>query len=86
VIIDAPALGPVVDAAILATKADGTVLVVSIDRTDAPEVRRAVTKLHAVGANNIVGTVANRVQPTRRTSYDDYFFVASPAAAQPALP
>lgn len=80
VIIDAPALTPVVDAAILATKADGTVLVVSIDSTDSLEVRRAVSKLQSVGVSNIVGTVANRVKPTRLVEYDDYFFVNRPAA------
>jgi capsular exopolysaccharide synthesis family protein len=86
VIIDAPALTPVIDAAILAAKADGTVLVVSIDSTDSREVRRAVTKLHSVGASNIVGTVANRIRPKRQATYDDYFFVPAPdgAAALPA--
>jgi Mrp family chromosome partitioning ATPase len=80
VIIDAPALMPVVDAAILATKSDGTVLVVSIDSSDSLVVQRAVAKLHSVGVRNIVGTVANRVQPSRRVSYDDYFFLeTSPA-------
>ena len=87
VIIDAPALAPVIDAAILAAKADGTVLVVSIDQTDSNEVRSAVAKLHSVGANNIIGTVANRVRPTRRTTYDDYFYVEPPTtAAGTALP
>jgi capsular exopolysaccharide synthesis family protein len=85
VIIDAPALGPVVDAAILANKADATVLVVSIDSSDSLEVRRAVTKLNNVGVTNIVGTVANRTKPTSRMTYDDYFFIEQPAAAQPAL-
>jgi capsular exopolysaccharide synthesis family protein len=86
VIIDAPALSPVIDAAILAAKADGTVLVVSIDSTDSNEVRSAVAKLHSVGATNIVGTVANRVRPSRRVTYDDYFYVEGPSAVGAALP
>lgn len=85
VIIDAPALMPVVDAAILAAKADGTVLVVSIDSTDSHEVRRALSKLQSMGVANIVGTVANRVKPSRRVTYDDYFFTAG-TALRPALP
>ncbi|HEY5339861.1 MAG TPA: polysaccharide biosynthesis tyrosine autokinase, partial [Candidatus Aquilonibacter sp.] len=85
VIIDAPALMPVVDAAILATKSDGTVLVVSIDSSDSHVVQRAVAKLHSVGVRNIVGTVANRVQPSRRVSYDDYFFLET-SPVQNALP
>ncbi len=86
VIIDAPALAPVIDAAILAAKADGTVLVVSIDQTDSNEVRSAVAKLHSVGVTSIIGTVANRVRPQRRNTYDDYFYVEPPNAVEPALP
>jgi capsular exopolysaccharide synthesis family protein len=84
VIIDAPALNPVIDAAILATKSDGTVLVVSIDSSDSLEVQRAVTKLQSVGVGNIVGTVANRVVPERRVLDEDYF-AFEPPAAQAAL-
>lgn len=84
VIIDAPALGPVVDAAILANKADGTVMVVSMDSTDARAVRTAVTKLQNVGVNNIVGTVANRTKPKTQMNYDDYFCIEP--VAQAALP
>jgi succinoglycan biosynthesis transport protein ExoP len=75
IIIDAPALTPVVDAAILATKSDGTVLVVPMDATDSVEVKRAMQKLQSVGANNLLGTVANRVRPSKRETYDDYFWV-----------
>jgi polysaccharide biosynthesis transport protein len=79
VIIDAPALMPVVDAAILAAKADGTVLVVSIDSTDTHDVRRALAKLHGMGVGNVIGTVANRVKPQRSAVDEDYFFVAGAA-------
>lgn len=84
VIVDAPALAPVVDAAILAAKSDGTVVVVAVDANDSVEVRRAVAKLRSFGVTNIVGTVANRIRPDRRLSYEDYFFLEP--AAQPALP
>lgn len=75
IIIDAPALAPVVDAAILAAKSDGTVLVVAMDSTDGTAVKRAVQKLQSVGVTNILGTVANRIRPNRRSVYDDYFYV-----------
>jgi capsular exopolysaccharide synthesis family protein len=84
VIIDAPALMPVVDAAILAAKADGTVLVVSIDSTDSHDVRRSLAKLHSMGVGNVIGTVANRVKPQRSQVDEDYFFVAG-TALRPAL-
>jgi capsular exopolysaccharide synthesis family protein len=87
VIIDAPALAPVVDAAILATKSDGTIMVVSMDSTDSADVRHAVTKLHGIGANNIIGTVANGVKPVRRMVYEDYFSTGTGNVSpiQPAL-
>jgi succinoglycan biosynthesis transport protein ExoP len=84
IIIDAPALAPVIDAAILAAKSDGTVMVVAIDKTDAVAVRAAIQKLHGLGANNLLGTVANRTRPARRGGYDDYFF-ADQAGNPPAL-
>ncbi len=84
VIIDAPALMPVVDAAILAAKADGTVLVLSIDSTDSHDVRRSLAKLHNMGVANVIGTVANRVKPQRSLVDEDYFFVAG-GALRPAL-
>ena len=79
IIIDAPALMPVVDAAILSAKADGTVLVVAIDSTDSHDVRRSLAKLHGMGVSNVIGTVANRVKPQRSTVDEDYFFVAGHA-------
>jgi polysaccharide biosynthesis transport protein len=79
VIIDAPALMPVVDAAILAAKADGTVLVVAIDSTDSHDVRRSLAKLQGMGVTNVIGTVANRVRPNRSAIDEDYFFVAGNA-------
>jgi len=82
VIIDAPALAPVVDAAILAAKSDGTILVVSIDSSDGVQMRRAVAKLQGVGVGNIVGTVANRVKPFRREIFEDYLSLDAP----PSLP
>jgi succinoglycan biosynthesis transport protein ExoP len=88
IIIDAPALGPVIDAAILAAKSDGTVMVIAMDKTDAVAVRTAIQKLHGLGANNLLGTVANRSRPTRRQGgYEDYFFNDLAVAAEgPPIP
>ena len=87
IIIDAPAVAPVVDAAILASKSDGTVMVVSIDNSDSAQVRSAVQKLQSFGAGTLLGTVANRARVNKRLMYDDYFFVAAGADGdQVALP
>src|SRR5262249_51327776 len=50
VLIDAPPLLPVTDAAVLATRADGTLVVACVGRTRREELRRAVEALHAVDA------------------------------------
>jgi polysaccharide biosynthesis transport protein len=84
IIIDAPALGPVIDAAILAAKSDGTLMVVSIDQSDANVVNKAIAKLKSVGVHNLIGTVANRTKPTKREGYDDYFYTDGPSKP-PAL-
>jgi hypothetical protein len=60
-----------------------TVLVLG-NLTDVVAVRAAIQKLHGLGANNLLGTVANLTRPTRRGGYDDYFF-ADPAKGPPIL-
>ena len=49
VLVDAPPLLPVTDAALLADQADGTILVVRHGRTTVDDVRAAMERLHAVG-------------------------------------
>lgn len=78
VIVDAPALVPVFDAAIVAAKTDGTVMIVSAGHTDVRSTRKALARLEAVGVNELVGTVVNR-STTRVDDYSDYFAVAPPA-------
>jgi capsular exopolysaccharide synthesis family protein len=63
VILDAPPLLPVADAAVLAGLADGALLIVRVGRTKQGEVRTALERLEAVGARAF-GLVMNRV-PTR---------------------
>ncbi|HEX3452919.1 MAG TPA: polysaccharide biosynthesis tyrosine autokinase, partial [Solirubrobacteraceae bacterium] len=72
VIVDAPALVPVFDAAVIAAKTDGTVMIVSAGHTDVRSTRRALARLEAVGVNDLVGTVVNR-STTHVDDYSDYF-------------
>ncbi len=72
VIVDAPALVPVFDAAIVAAKTDGTVMILSAGQTDVRSTRKAMARLEAVGVNDLVGTVVNR-SVARVDDYSDYF-------------
>jgi receptor protein-tyrosine kinase len=67
VIIDAPPLLPVTDAALLAAEADGAVLVVRHGRTTTHHVRTARARLDAVGAN-LLGTIVNMTPEMKRTT------------------
>lgn len=58
VILDAPPLLPVTDAALLATRADGAVVVVSHGRTTRDQLSTAIERLDSVGANTL-GVVVN---------------------------
>ena len=64
VILDAPPLLPVTDAALLSASADGAVVVVSATETRHEHVRRAAANLNAVGAR-VLGAVLNRVNTSR---------------------
>lgn len=75
IIIDGPALNPIIDGAVLCKKADGTVLVVSAGATDLRSTKRALSRLQSVGLRNILGIVVNRTSP-RRKDYDDYYLGA----------
>jgi polysaccharide biosynthesis transport protein len=71
VVIDSPPLLAVTDAAVLATKVDGVILVVKPGLTKISAARHAVEQLQGVGAN-IVGVVLNEVdfkQARYRYSY-----------------
>jgi capsular exopolysaccharide synthesis family protein len=63
IIIDSPPLLPVTDAAIVAAKADGAILVVRYGLTKRQQVSAAVDALKAVDAR-VLGTLLNRT-PTR---------------------
>ena len=53
VIVDAPALAAVSDALLIATKVDGSLFVVSPDRTDEKDSQRVFAEMAHVGINNL---------------------------------
>jgi len=72
VIIDAPPLLPVTDAAVLAAATDGAILVIRHGKTHRDELERALQALTAVNAK-ILGTVLNFApRQKRRGGYDGY--------------
>lgn len=74
VLLDAPPVELVSDAAIVATKADGTLLVLDAQRTRKGDLRRAVRSLKTVGTN-ILGTVMNNVEASKGGYYpSDYTY------------
>jgi capsular exopolysaccharide synthesis family protein len=63
IIIDSPALRSIVDGVVLAHKAEGTVMVISSQHSDARAVQAALEKLRMVGSANLLGLVLNGVKP-----------------------
>src|SRR5699024_8696800 len=81
ILIDAPPLLPVTDAAILASQADGAVLVVRHGKTTRDQVHHSVDRLEGVGAR-LVGTVLNMTPNRTKSSYGygyGYGYGESPA-------
>jgi len=72
VLIDASPIGLVSDPAILATQADGVLLIIDAEGTRKGAVRQAIRKLTAVNAN-IIGTVVNNIDASR----GDYYYYDS---------
>ncbi|MFF8189213.1 polysaccharide biosynthesis tyrosine autokinase [Microbacterium sp. NPDC016588] len=85
VILDAPPLMAVTDAAVLSTQADGAIIVVSAGRTTTEVLKRALTALTKVGGHPL-GIVLNKV-PKRRGAYYDYSYTGDyytqPANSEP---
>ena len=69
VIIDAPPLLPVTDAAVLAAMADGALVIARHATTKRDQLARAVGNLHSVGAR-ILGTVITMTPTNGRGGYD----------------
>jgi capsular exopolysaccharide synthesis family protein len=81
VLIDAPPVLPVVDAAILTSMTDGAILVVRNGRTRRDQVRHAVAALDKVGGR-LLGTVLNMV-PQRRFGSRTLGYYGDPEGAKP---
>ena len=71
VIIDAPPVLPIADAALLAAQAQGAILVTRHNKTTVEQVRGAVERLDAVGAT-LLGTILNRTPVNRKGSSYGY--------------
>jgi len=69
VIIDTPALRSIVDGAVLARQADGAVMVISAQHSDARSVQTALSKLFALGPVKLLGAVLNGAKPDSRSIY-----------------
>jgi len=79
VIIDTPPVGLLTDAALLASMADGVVLVVKAESTPFDLVNRAV---EALGRERMMGVVLNRArEQAHRSSYDYYKYYTPTDAA-----
>ncbi len=67
VLLDTPACGSVIDAALVCAQTDGTVYVVASHETGQAQAERGLVRLRAAGVRNIVGAVLNKVTPARNT-------------------
>jgi capsular exopolysaccharide synthesis family protein len=72
VLIDGPALRPIVDSLMLGLKTDGVVLVVSSPNSNGRTVSAALAKLRSVGSINLLGIVLNGTTPDKR-EYSPYY-------------
>ena len=76
VIVDAPPLLPVTDAAVLTARADGAFVVISAGRTLDEQLRQALDHLDAVDATTL-GVVLNKVSKRDQGAYGGYYGYSS---------
>ena len=77
VVVDAPPLLPVTDAAVLAASADGAFVVVSAGKTLDHQLEGALEHLDAVEAKTL-GVVLNRISRRTASQYGGYYGQAQP--------
>jgi capsular exopolysaccharide synthesis family protein len=78
VLVDAPPVLPVADAAVLATRADGVLFVVRAGKTGHQHVEQAIRSLRQV-QGRVLGTVLNMATPRGRKHHDySYDYSSSP--------
>jgi Mrp family chromosome partitioning ATPase len=68
VILDTPPLLAVTDAAVLAARADGVVLVAAVNETRRDDLKSSMAILEGTGAR-LLGVVANKVRVSGRGAY-----------------
>lgn len=73
IIIDSPPLSVAVDASILASKSDGTILVVEANKTRKEDLLRSRRSLEHVGIN-LVGVILNKVHRSAHSYYGGYYY------------
>lgn len=72
VIIDTPSLGTIIDAALIAGRTDGTIIVVGSKETGVRSVKRIRKQLEKANAR-ILGTVMNKIDRCEHDSYYNYY-------------
>lgn len=73
VVIDAPPVGNVTDAAIISTIVDGTILVAASGTVEVESLKRAKELLQKVNAN-IIGVVLNKLDRNSKGNYYYYYY------------
>ena len=73
ILLDVPPVEVVADAAIVASQADGVLLVLDAQETRREAVRRSMHNLHSVGAR-VIGTVMNNVDARSDGYYGGYVY------------
>jgi capsular exopolysaccharide synthesis family protein len=73
IIFDTPPLGTFIEAALLASKCDGTILVISSGKVDGPKVQEVMAQLKKVNAK-ILGAVLNKVNMPESDYYRNYHY------------
>ena len=81
VILDAPPLLPVIDAAVVARRTSGLLLVARVGETDVGELETAAQSVRAVGAD-VLGIVVNRVSKRRLLPYKGYASTDGPRTTE----
>lgn len=71
VIFDTPPLGMFIDAAVLAAKLDGTIIVIAEDQVEVKHVHSVIEQLKK-GSANVLGIALNYVAPQKMIGYDKY--------------
>jgi capsular exopolysaccharide synthesis family protein len=80
VVLDAPPLLPVTDAAVLTNQVDGALVVARYGHTKRDQITRAVENLRAIDAR-VLGVILNMV-PSKSTGYEyAYYYETDPAPA-----